>query len=747
MHLRHGCLRRLAPSLRRAPAELAAVCLACGVAALDAQRAVAFEAAEQVSDAAAPDANGPALADGTLPPILVTGDDPHKELREKNKELDEARDQALLPKLGATSYRMDQQAVEDLPQGTDTPLDKVLLRAPGVSYDSALSNPDFHVRNEYANVQYRLNGIQLPDGVSGLGPVLETRFIGSLNLLDGVLPAQYGLRTAGVIDIDTKSRFTPGASVDIFGGSQATLSPSFEVGGSQGLSQYFLTGRYLQSEQGLESPMATIATIHDRTQQGKLFAYGSTLLGEGNRLSLLAGGSFAKFQIPNVAGEQPLGIYGPPNLPSAGLDENETDRFDFGVLALQTHHGGTDAQISAFTRLASIDFLPDLTGDLAFNDVASRVERRSLLDGVQFDAAERLSETQALRAGLAVSAEQTRVDNLSTVLPLAASGTPLPYPTARNDADTALGWNFSAYAQDEWTLRPGLTLNTGLRYDELKQFVTAGQVSPRAALVWKPAGETQAHLGYARYFTPPMQAQATPSNLALFQGTTQQPAIALDDPLRPERADYLDAGVDGELSPELSAGADVFFKRATDPLDDGQFGQAVVLTQFNYARGFSRGVELKLDLHCDGLHAYANVSAEKTLAEQVITNQYLFDDPAEFAYLQGHYIYTDDAQTITASAGASYRSGDVFASLDGLFGSGLRDGFANLDHVPGYVQWNAAVSRQFRPWSQRTPLTLRLSVVNFFDRSYLLRSGDGIGVFAPQYGPRRGIFFGLTQRL
>jgi len=170
-----------------------------------------------------------------------------------------------------------------------------------------------------------------------------------------------------------------------------------------------------------------------------------------------------------------------------------------------------------------------------------------------------------------------------------------------------------------------------------------------------------------------------------------------------------------------------------------------VLTQFNYAHGYSRGLEFKLDLRRDGLRAYANVSVEKTIAEQVVSNQYLFDDPVEFAYLNGNYIYTDDAQTITASAGVSYRSGNTFLSLDGLFGSGLRSGFANLEHVPAYTQWNAAISRDFQPWRERMPLTLRLSVVNFFDRSYLLRSGTGIGEFAPQYGPRRGVFVGLTQ--
>jgi hypothetical protein len=98
----------------------------------------------------------------------------------KMGNLDQARDSNLLPKIGATTYTITRQAIENLPQGDNTPIDKVILQMPGVSYDSALSNPSFHVRNEYANVQIRINGVVLPEGVSGLGPFLDTNFIGRM---------------------------------------------------------------------------------------------------------------------------------------------------------------------------------------------------------------------------------------------------------------------------------------------------------------------------------------------------------------------------------------------------------------------------------------------------------------------------------------------------------------------------------------------------------------------------------------
>ncbi|HUB64691.1 MAG TPA: TonB-dependent receptor, partial [Methylocella sp.] len=502
----------------------------------------------------------------------------------------------------------------------------------------------------------------------------------------------------------------------------------------------------------LENAAPTIDPIHDHTEQGKFFGYVSTMLGESSRLTYMTGTAISQFQIPNVIGQQPLGDFGGTWFNSENLNENEYDSYVFNILALQTKGENYDTQLSFFNRYASVHFVPDIYGDLVFNDVASNVTRQSLLNGIQFDGAYRVNDVQTLRAGFAVSGEETQVNNTSTVLPLGPDGTPLPLPFAVTDYNSALGWNLGGYIQDEWKITDTLTLNTGLRFDQLYQFVTANQLSPRAALVYKPFADTTIHAGYARYFTPPMQAQATPTNLALFNNTTQQPVINADDPVQPERSHYFDVGVDVNPLPGLTVGADAYLKLATDLIDDGQFGQAVVLTQFNYARGYSEGLEFKAKYQNDGFTAYANVLTSRAKAINVVSNQYLFDDPVEFAYIANNYHFIDDAQLITASAGASYKWENTLVSLDGIFGSGLRDGFANLDHVQPYTQFNFAVSHDFdlwpnAIWPSAKPLNVRFTVVNLLDTLYLLRSGTGIGEFAPQYGPRRGFYVTLSQKL
>ena len=668
--------------------------------------------------------------------------------------LDQARDN-LLPKIGASTTTISRQAILDMPQADNAPLDKVILQLPGVSYDSAVANPNFHVRNEYANVQIRINGVVVPEGVSGLGMFLDTNFIGSMSLLTGALPAQYGLRTAGVLDITSRAFATPGGDISLYGGSRQTFTPSFDYGGSAGNSEYFVTARGNWNNLGIENTTPALNAIHDHTEQGKFFGYASTLLDESTRFSFISAFSNSQFQIPNNPGQTPLGDFpfGAPvtNYSSSALNENEHDTYAVDIASLQKHGTDGDAQLAAYSRYAEVHFIPDIFGDMVFNDVASDVIRQSTLTGLQFDSSYIANDRHTLRGGFAVSGEQTNVTNTSVVMP-GAIGAVIGPAFPITDPTSLLGWNIGGYVQDEWKLTDQLILNTGLRFDQLFQFVDANQFSPRAALVYKPLAGTTVHAGYARYFTPPYQAQATQSNIALFANTTNQPEVTLADPVKPERSHYFDVGVDQTVLPGLDIGLDAYYKEARDMIDDGQFGQAVVLTQFNWTRGYSEGGEFKLKYHNGNFNAYANFAYNIMRAIGPESNQYLLDT-ATYEFLLDHYHYTDDMQRMTGSAGVSYRWYDTLISADLTYGSGLRAGdlsdgvVPNSLHTTPYAVVNTGLSHDFKWSPDFKPLTVRFDIVNLFDQVYELRNGTGIGVFAPQFGARRGYYVGVSQKL
>ena len=188
------------------------------------------------------------------------------------KALNQARIN-IEPHIGASTYTLNDSAIQDLPAGSNTPIDDAILQMPGVDQDNA-ANGGLHVRNEHLNVQYRIDGVIIPDGVAFFGQDLSTRFVDSMQLITGALPAEYGLRTAGIVDIQSKSGlFTPGGSVTMFGGNYGTLNPSLEYGGSVDGYNYYFSGDYLQSNHGVNGVTSSYNQLHDSTAQTHDFAY------------------------------------------------------------------------------------------------------------------------------------------------------------------------------------------------------------------------------------------------------------------------------------------------------------------------------------------------------------------------------------------------------------------------------------------------------------------------------------------
>ena len=83
-------------------------------------------------------------------------------------------------------------------------------------------------------------------------------------------------------------------------------------------------------------------------------------------------------------------------------------------------------------------------------------------------------------------------------------------------------------------------------------------------------------------------------------------------------------------------------------------------------------------------------------------------------------------------------------TADGIVGSGLRSGFANTDRLPWYAQVSLGVIQRFNE-PMIGKFSARLVLVNAFGRVYQLRNGSGIGVGAPQFGPQRALYAGITK--
>jgi len=715
----------------------AAVLLAMAVAAA----APSIAAAADASNDASPTDDAPLT---TLNAVVVTA-----------QRLDQER-ATIETQTGASTYTIDSAEISAEPGGQNVQLNQVLLQAPDVVQDSF---GQLHVRGDHNDLQYRLNGIILPEGISVFSQTLDPRLISSLNLITGALPAEYGLETAGIIDLTTQSGLLkPGGYVSMYGGSHSTLEPSAQVSGSAGSFSYFVTADMLRNDLGIESPDGSSEPLHDHSTQGHAFGYFEDILDSNDRLSLILGTSDDEFEIPNQHGLEPtlgLDVEGITDYLSNDLDETQHELTQYAILSWQHSTGNFNIQNSVSARYTSLHFAPDWIGDLLYNGIAQNAFKDDTAFAWQTDSSYKLNDAHTLRAGFFLQHDSATSDTTSQALPIDALGVQTSdVPLTIIDNGNQSQEIESAYLQDEWRILRPVTINYGMRFDHYNAYSSGSQVSPRVNLVWKATADTAVHAGYSRYFTPPPFELIASETFTKFAGTTALPpgTNAQDTPPIAARQDYYDIGVEQKLlERNLTLGVDAYGETAQNLIDEGQFGAPIVLTPFNYRWGRIGGIEFTGDYSIRHFSAYGNLAFQSAKGKGVESSQFNFTQQ-QLGYIADNYIHLDHEERVSASGGLAYQWGKTRASVDAIFGTGLRDdlvlpnGFdiPNGDHTPSYTQVNLGLTHGFDIGDPAGPLQLRFDIVNLFDKVYLIRSGTGIGVFAPQYGARRGFFGGFT---
>ena len=364
----------------------------CGAAALVfiATNSAVFA---DVAASTAVTADASASSNASTPPQL-------KEIEVTAQRLNEART-SIETQTGASTYTIDNEAIKAMPGGDNNQLNQILLQAPDVVQDSF---GQIHVRADHNDLQYRLNGIILPEGISVFSQTLSPWLISSLKLITGALPAEYGLRTAGVIDLTTNSGLlTPGGEVSVYGGSHSTFEPAAEYGGSDGKYTYYVTSDYKQNNLGIESPDTSANPLHDHTTQIQGFGYFEDIIDTNNRLSLIMGISDNEFQIPNQVGLQPtlgLDVNGQTAFLSNDLNEPQHELAEYAIVSWQHSEGALNWQTSLSARYTSLHFAPDWVGDLLYNGIAQDAFKDDTAIGWQTDASYKLGDVHTVRAGL-----------------------------------------------------------------------------------------------------------------------------------------------------------------------------------------------------------------------------------------------------------------------------------------------------------------------------------------------------------
>jgi outer membrane receptor protein involved in Fe transport len=679
---------------------------------------------------------------------------------------------AIEPRIGASTYTVTTPEIDTQPGGENNTLNQVLLQMPGVTQD-AVAAGGIHVRNEMQPVEFRINGIPLPTGLSFFGQGLSPRFASSVTMITGALPAEYGLSTSGIVDIETKNGlFAPGGQVTMYGGSYATLHPSAEYGGSVDGYNYCVAGDVISTDRGIDAVTPAVTQIHDHSLGQHFFAYLDKIIDADNRVAAVVGQFSSKFEIPNNPGTPPFPgislLNGVPvsSFDPAQLNERQTETSQFGILSYLHSSQAVDFRISAFTKYSTLDFRHDPAfADVVFNGVAQNASLASFAGGTEFDVSARIGSDHTLRSGFMVAGERFTSNTDSFVLaqdgtdaagnPTFGSAPATSTPTEIVAGIGKTGWTYSAWLQDEWKPTPDLTVNYGARFDAIEEFAVGSQLSPRLNAVWQGTPTTVLHAGYARLFTAPPFQLGPPENLTQFNnlngtGPTTSGATPStgNSPIKPERADLFDIGAEQELFSHFKVGIDGYYKFARDGIDFGQFGAPIITIPFNYRIVNNYGIELTTRYANGPFTYYGNLAFARQWAKGIVSGQFNFS-PADLITVDDVGIQTDHSQILTASAGMSYLWRDTRFAMDLLAGTGARttqpnNGPINGATLPSWEQVNLSIAHRFETASAGV-ITLRFDVINLLDEIYLLRSSTSLGAFAPAFAPRRSFYAGVTK--
>lgn len=664
-------------------------------------------------------------------------------------------------KASSETYQLSRRDVETLPRGNNNTLADVLQTIPSVAY-GALGQ--VHIRQDHGNQQLRIDGVPIPEGVSStFTDVISPRMWERADIILGGMEAQYGNKTAVLVDITSKSGTRPGfGSLQLFGGSNQTVNPSFEYGGTIGEKfRYYVLNSYTSTNRGLEPPTLGHSVFHGQSERNQTYMRGDYQHDNLNSLSWVFLSAVAKYQIPNSSGLDVNGdvlpliqAQDPTFSPVASQDINQNQKENTQYTHMVWRHdvnANNFFQLAAFLRNSYADFTTDPLNTLAyFSDQQTANQKRKAYSlGTRLDYSWVPNTRHLVKTGFQF--QYTHAQNQFQLFDFAvdpATGLPVGPVISQTAANTNIQTREEMWIQDQWTLTDALTLNVGVRGDIIQGFYNEGQLSPRVGATYKLNQSNVFHAYYGRLFTAPNVEQIAFTKVNL-DGTTAQPADPTGFNPRAERSHYFEVGSSHALASWATLELTAYYKRNHFQSDAGQFGTTPMLNYFAFQWGYQMGIDgaLKLQLTED-LSARGNVAWGRCKGNGLQSGHYLLDakEIADISTAGG--VFCDHSQLITSSAVMSYRFPfKTLLSGQMLYGSGLRtaeseDALTNSSHFSSWTIYNASVTHTFMlPWDQQKML-IGFDVINLFDQKYFYNTGEGsIGLGIAHAGMPRSFFF------
>ena len=461
---------------------------------------------------------------------------------------------------------------------------------PGWLYEG---NAVLHPRGSEYQTQFVVDGIPLTDNRSpSFGPEIEADDVQSISIYTAGIPAEYGRKMGGVVEINTLKDSQPG-----FHGQAVLSGGSFDTASAFAQAQY-VRGRNTLGGSGSGSrtdhylnPVVPQNYSNTGTQRDFSVNYRRELT-PSDQVSLILRHELARYDIPNEMVQQ-----------AAGQRQN-ADNFETMGIASYEH---------IFSSTATGDLrgmVRDNSNDFYSNPASTPIEvfqhnwfrEGYFKGGVTIDRGRNEWKAGVESDNLFLNEDLNYLITDSTQFD---PGSPLTFGYKANRPDLEQ----SVFVQDLIRLH-NWTINAGLRWDHYQLLLNQQALQPRLAIShYFRSADTVLHFSYDRVFQTPSFENILLSSSGAVESIAPTGFLSL--PVRPSQGDYYEAGLSKVLLGHLKLGSNYFRRVVDNYADDSQIFNTTISFPISFRKAILYGAEGRIEIpdwhHFSGFGSYSYI--------------------------------------------------------------------------------------------------------------------------------------------
>jgi len=512
---------------------------------------------------------------------------------------------------------------------------------PGWLYEG---NAVLHPRGSESQTQFVIDGIPLTDNRSpSFGPEIEADDVESMSIYTAGIPAEYGRKMGGVIEVNTMEESKPGfhGQVVLSGGSFATAGAFAQGQYVRGKNTFGLSASGDMTSHYLNPVVPQNFTNTGTT--GDFSAHYQRDLTSKDRLSVIVRHELSRYELPNEqVQETPHPDPFDGSLPLGSQLQNANNFETMGVISYQhTFSPNVVADLRGMVRDNANNFYSNVYS------TPIEVSQHNWFREGYFKGSVTISRGHhEIKAGVEsdnlflnedfsyVITDPTQFDD----------GTPLTFAFSGNRPDLEQ----SAFAQD--LVRLGnWTVSAGLRWDHYQLLLNRQAVSPRFAISrFVPSADLVLHFSYDRVFqTPSFENILLSSSTAVATLDT----FSLQLPVQPSEGNYFEAGLTKAFFKKVKLDANYFRRVVSNYADDDQLDNTTISFPIAFQKAIIYGAEGKLDFpESHGFSGFLSYSYEVGNAWFPVTGGLFLGDNAKIP-ASGHFPDSQDQRNTLRGRG------------------------------------------------------------------------------------------------